>query len=131
MFLLEIHNLSIHNPLFALRFFYYICQVKIFALILSLYFLGLNFIPCDDTVVSDNQDPISVSLDLDHDQEEQHSNSDDCPPFCQCHCCHVHVVQFSTNTFEILEIQISTLIIQKGENLGEEIPDFHFQPPRV
>jgi hypothetical protein len=107
--------------------------VKNIALILSLYFLGLNFIPCDDTVVSDNEETISFNFTLDQDnQDQQHDNkTDDCPPFCQCHCCHVHVVNFQPSNFEVLDLAIPTLIVQKGENPGIELLDSHFQPPRL
>ena len=107
--------------------------MKFFAVILSFYFLGLNFVPCDDTVESDCEETVTVNIVLDQDQHEseQDNGADECPPFCQCHCCHVHVVQLNSYACEVLEPQISTLIIQKGENFGEEIPDFHFQPPRV
>lgn len=104
--------------------------MKFLVIILSVYFLGLNFIPCDDAVVYDGQEEFSVVLDADQDHQES-DGQDECPPFCQCHCCHVHVIQFSTITFEVLEPAISTLIVQKGERLGEEIPNTHFQPPRV
>lgn len=88
--------------------------------------------PCDDAVASNEEEKISVSVELDQDQhEKEKGGADDCPPFCQCHCCHVHVVQFYPSGFEVLESQISTLIIQKGDNFEEEIPDSHFQPPRV
>lgn len=86
--------------------------------------------PCDDAVVYDGQEEFSVLLDADQDHQES-DGQDECPPFCHCHCCHVHVVQFSSTTFEVLEPSISTLIVQNGERLGEEIPNTHFQPPRV
>ena len=89
--------------------------------------------PCDDTIVSDNQETISVNLTLDQDNEDQqHDNkSDDCPPFCQCHCCNVHVVNFHPSYFKVLDLEIPSIIIQKGENTGIEILDTHFQPPRL
>lgn len=106
--------------------------MKIFAVILSIYFLGLNFIPCDDTAVSENQDTIAVSMDLDQEQQEyQHSGADDCPPFCQCHCCHVHVVKFNPSTFVVFESKIPFLAPLFEESAGKEITNSHFQPPRI
>ncbi|MFN4764532.1 DUF6660 family protein [Gillisia sp. Q332] len=107
--------------------------MNIIALILSFYFLGLNFIPCDDTVESNDQDTISVNLTFNQDnQDQQHDDkSDGCPPFCQCHCCHVHVVNFHPGNFEVLDLEIPNLIVQKAENPGIEILDSHFQPPRL
>jgi len=108
--------------------------VKLFGFILSFYIIGLNCIPCGDAVAIDGQENIPVILESDQDQyqnEQDKNEADECPPFCECHCCHVHVVDFNPNILPILEPAISTLIIQKGENSGQEIPDFHFQPPRV
>ena len=107
--------------------------MKIIAIILSFYFLGLNFIPCDDTLVSDNQETIFVNFDLDQDNMDQQmdNKTDECPPFCQCHCCHVHVVNFHPSNFEVPDLEIPNLIVQKGDNPGIEILDSHFQPPRL
>ncbi|WP_081209206.1 DUF6660 family protein [Salegentibacter sediminis] len=104
--------------------------MKFLTIILSFYFLGLNFLPCDDAVVYEDQENVSVVLDSNQDHRES-DGQDVCPPFCICHCCHVHVVQFSTAKFEVIEPAVSTLIVQKGERLGEEIPNTHFQPPRI
>ncbi|MDT0691327.1 MULTISPECIES: DUF6660 family protein [Flavobacteriaceae] len=106
--------------------------MKFFAVILSVYFLGLNFIPCDDTAVSENQDTVSVSMEIYQDQPgDQQGTSDDCPPFCQCHCCHIHLVRSTPSAFEIFEPKIPFLTPLFGERVGKEIAFSHFQPPRV
>lgn len=106
----------------------YLCNVKHLAIILAVFFLGLNFVPCDDVMYSNHQDTqVQVSEHGEHSPLE----TDSCSPFCQCHCCHVHVTNFNSQAFETLDLPISTLIINKGENLGKELPNFHFQPPRV
>ncbi|MGI0107017.1 DUF6660 family protein [Salinimicrobium sp. WS361] len=106
--------------------------MKFFAIILSFYFLGLNFIPCDDIAASESQDTTVVSLEVDQDQQgDQHGTSDDCPPFCQCHCCHVHVVRFETSSFEVFEQKTPFLTPLFGESAGKEIAFSHFQPPRI
>ncbi len=104
--------------------------MKFLAIILSVYFLGLNFTPCDDAVTYDSEAEVSVVLDADQDHQES-GGPDDCTPFCLCHCCHVHVTHFNGTSYEGFESTVSTLIIQKGERLGQEIPHTHFQPPRV
>ncbi|MGB7841804.1 MAG: DUF6660 family protein [Salinimicrobium sp.] len=104
--------------------------MKILAVIFSLYFLGLNFVPCEDAVVNLNAQEQLQQIST----ADQHSSksADHCTPVCQCHCCHVHVVDYLTAEFALVpNLPVSTLIIQKGQNSGEEIPDFHFQPPRV
>lgn len=103
--------------------------MKFLAVILSVYFLGLNFLPCEDGL---------ISLGDEHQQEQvEHTDKhapdagDDCSPFCQCHCCHVHVVTSNNSSFEPVAPVISTLIIQKIQDLGTEVHNTHFQPPRV
>jgi len=103
--------------------------VKNLAIILSVYFLGLNFVPCEDAVVLTNLE--SQVQQLSEHSEHSPIQADNCSPFCQCHCCHVHVTNFNPHTFKTPDFAISTIIINKGENLGEELPNFHFQPPKV
>ena len=86
--------------------------MKFLAVILSVYFLALNLVPCDDAPVSQQETAEYEQLQ----QIEQHAPAaaDDCTPFCQCHCCHVHVVNMDVQKFEAIDLAISTLIIQKG-----------------
>lgn len=104
--------------------------MKIFVILLSFYFLGLNAVPCDDgSGDSEPQQEIQLQEEMEH---KPNNAVDTCTPFCQCHCCHVHVVDFQkTSSEEAIEPVISTLIVQKGADSGEEIPYLHFQPPRV
>ena len=102
--------------------------LKILAVILSVYFLCLGVVPCEDDVVLDKNDEV-VQVDAAGGFAEH--AADDCSPFCQCHCCHVHVVTVASTSFEALDISISTHIIQNGQHTGFDLPDSHFQPPRV
>lgn len=90
--------------------------------------MGLNFVPCEDAGDLSGKD--SLVQQINQDLDDIPNGPDDCSPFCQCHCCHVHV-NFDLISSKTIEIAISTLIIQKGENSGQEIPNFHFQPPKV
>ncbi len=98
-------------------------------IIFSIYFLGLNFVPCEDLgELSDTDSPVQeISQDL----GLSTTHADDCSPFCHCHCCHVNIPRVDITSFKTIEATISNLIIQKGENSGQEISNFHFQPPRV
>ena len=102
--------------------------LKILAVILSVYFLCLGVVPCEDDVVVDKNDEV-VQVDAAGGYGEH--AADDCSPFCQCHCCHVHVVTVASTSFEALDLSISTHIIQNGQHTGFDLPDSHFQPPRV
>tara|TARA_R100000935_G_scaffold58381_1_gene95175 strand:- start:1071 stop:1382 length:312 start_codon:yes stop_codon:yes gene_type:complete len=103
--------------------------MKFLAIILSFYFLGLNLVPCEDAVELSGTD-VQVQ-ELTQDMEFSTTDTDDCSPFCQCHCCHVNIARVNITSFSTIETPISILIIQKGENSGQEIPQTHFQPPRI
>lgn len=69
-----------------------------------------------------------------HDINTDHSHDqpvDLCPPFCSCHCCHVHTVKFETTEFEPLITGISSKVFLHFDSLGKEIPHAILQPPRV
>ena len=103
--------------------------MKFLAVILSVYFLALNFAPCeDDASVCDNDTTeISQHSDSDHD----HGTSDDCSPFCQCHCCHVHVVQFNPIEISFNVLDISTKQFLHFDSLGQDVNETILQPPRA
>ena len=64
--------------------------MRLVALILAFFFIGLSFIPCADTDLSqENSISISVSQ-TDHDDDDP--EADLCSTFCICHCCHSHFV---------------------------------------
>ncbi|WP_363317812.1 DUF6660 family protein [uncultured Dokdonia sp.] len=103
--------------------------MKLFTIILSIYFLALNFAPCADTVVDSDDTQIEYSLTADADHE--HSDNDLCSPFCQCHCCHVHTINFGLVAFQPLQPAIPHEFFAHFDNLGKDIPHSLLQPPRV
>lgn len=101
--------------------------MKLLSIILSFYLIGLTFVPCEDKA---NQVDTSHEQIADH--EDQHQTGTDlCSPFCQCHCCHIHILNFENIKSEVLNPQVSTLIIERHKNSGIDIPNTHFQPPRL
>ncbi|WP_133546852.1 DUF6660 family protein [Salegentibacter sp. 24] len=107
--------------------------MKVIALILSIYISGLNFVVCsDDFSRIDSDSEVSQvnfqDLDTNHSQEQM---SDLCPPFCSCHCCHVHTVNFSSSEFQPLIASISSEVFLHFDSLGMEISHPILQPPRV
>ncbi|MDT0651183.1 MULTISPECIES: DUF6660 family protein [Autumnicola] len=100
--------------------------MKIFTIILSLYFLALNFAPCSDTVPDSDDTQLEFSQTTDAD----HNDSDLCSPFCQCHCCHVHTIDFELMTFEPFQDPISNMILTSFQHHGKDFHTSLFQPPR-
>ncbi|MFD1095515.1 DUF6660 family protein [Salegentibacter chungangensis] len=84
--------------------------------------------------------PCEDSINIETDTAEFHkvdtsghntSHTDDCSPFCQCHCCHVHYTNLENTQQELIGLEISKALPEKSDELGEGIPRSFFQPPRV
>jgi len=102
--------------------------VKFLTIILSLYFLALNVVPCSDSAQAndDAQDVSVVDFDGDHDQDLEL-----CSPFCQCHCCHVHTIDFGIVEFQLLQTEISNENFAHFDKLGKDFTHSLYQPPKV
>ncbi|WP_345740596.1 DUF6660 family protein [Maribacter luteus] len=102
--------------------------MKLLAVILSIYFLALNVLPCSDTVnaADDTQEVSVIDFNGEHDQE-----CELCSPFCQCHCCHVHTIDFGLAAFEPLQPSITQENFAHFDSLGKDISHSLLQPPRV
>ncbi|TPN87305.1 DUF6660 family protein [Aquimarina algicola] len=102
--------------------------MKYFTLILAIYFLALNGVPCSDTgnINEDSQVVSLIDYDGEHDQD-----CELCSPFCHCHCCHVHTIDFGITSFEPYQPKISQEYFDHFD--GFENNFFHslLQPPQV
>ena len=105
--------------------------MKFLVVIFSLYFLALNLLPCQDApVTEDTAHPELVQPQGDaHDHGQ--CDSDLCSPFCGCHCCHSHTVDFGLVTFEPFQLPIPQMDFAHFDSLGENFPHSLFQPPRI
>ncbi len=101
--------------------------MKFIAFILSTYILALNLSPCEDNIPSASD----VKVEISQAEDNGHKDLDLCSPFCQCHCCHVHTIDFGLTSFEPLVAIISSEIFTHFDSLGEEIQYSIFQPPRA
>lgn len=104
----------------------YLCNLKLITVILSIYFLALNTVPCNDSGdVKEDSKTVSV-IDYNGDQD-----CELCSPFCHCHCCHVFTIDFGLAAFEPLQPIISQKNFAHFDNFGKDISRSLFQPPRV
>ncbi len=103
--------------------------MKYIAFIISIYFLTLNFLPCEDASEQsdDSQTEIVQNMDIDHD----HNDADLCSPFCQCHCCHIHVLNFDLDAYSIHTPLISTRIFIHPDAIAKDIMQSILQPPQL
>ncbi|WP_405412201.1 DUF6660 family protein [Maribacter sp. Asnod1-A12] len=123
----KLHPNYICNPV-ALEIVY-LCIVKFIAVILSLYFLALNVVPCgDDAQISDSS-TTEFQVGLDHNQN--HGECELCSPFCQCHCCHSHTIVFDLDIFEPIEPKVIQESFSHFESVSEDPVFTLFQPPKI
>lgn len=104
--------------------------MKVLALILSIYILGLNLVPCEDGNTFDNEVKTELTKNKAHDHD--HQESDSCSPFCQCHCCHIHITHFKIAEYNIANnTPISTQIFYHFEGIAQDFSTALLQPPQV
>ena len=108
--------------------------MKIIAFILSIYVFGLNFLACNDSdssqLIYDSEITIvsGQNLDLDHTHNQE---ADLCPPFCSCHCCHVHTIDFGSSSFKPLIADIPSKTFAHFDCSVEEPILSFLDPPKV
>ncbi|MHA7944451.1 DUF6660 family protein [Formosa sp. 3Alg 14/1] len=103
--------------------------MKFLAVILSIYILALNFAPCEDIASID--DDITTEITQQSDANHDHNATDECSPFCQCHCCHIHATEFTPLQVTFTVPDISTKIFLHFDSLGQDFNQTLLQPPRV
>ncbi|MAU14451.1 MAG: hypothetical protein CMH46_02805 [Muricauda sp.] len=104
--------------------------MKIITFILSFYILSLNAVPCSDTGVPVNDSQVEFTMDADMDSSHN-DVTDFCSPFCTCHCCHVHTINFGLPDFEPIVMGFPFEPIIHFDNLGKEYTHSLLQPPQV
>ncbi|MAY21308.1 MAG: hypothetical protein CMC74_00825 [Flavobacteriaceae bacterium] len=102
--------------------------MKFLVVILSFYFLALNVVPCSDAEkINDDSQVVTVTdFEGDHDQD-----CELCSPFCQCHCCHVHTLDFGIASFNPFQDTILKENFSHFDSLGKDIRHSLLQPPKV
>ncbi|KJD33785.1 hypothetical protein PK35_03255 [Tamlana nanhaiensis] len=103
--------------------------MKFLAFILSIYIFTLNLMPCEDSVVADNE--VKTEISQKHDSDHNHQDNDLCSPFCQCHCCHIHVTQCQATEYNLVKPIISTQVGHHFEGLVKNFNASILQPPRA
>ncbi|HBF20185.1 MAG TPA: hypothetical protein DDW81_08800, partial [Cryomorphaceae bacterium] len=112
--------------------FSYICAMRWFSAILSIYFLGLSLLPCADFDQVTGEYGQQVFVDHDHSGHTHDIPADDqCSPFCMCHCCHTHVVESATIAIALLPPEGGIGVTNYSGRLltaDEQVPP---QPPQA
>ncbi len=86
--------------------------------------------PCNDDIPIAENTQLEISA-CAGDTHNHSTENDLCSPFCQCHCCHVHVVDFDINSYQLLSPEMYPQLFTHFDSAGKEILDLPFQPPKV
>lgn len=96
-------NFFLKNTSYLLIFFCakkksYICAMNFLKLLLTIYFMVLTLVPCND-VNNHPQNNVNQSYSALLNSEDSHSKNqgDICSPLCSCSCCHITVGSFKLN----------------------------------
>lgn len=85
--------------------------------------------PCSDTGISVNDSQVEFTIDVD--MGSSHNDvTDFCSPFCMCHCCHVHTIDFGIPDFEPIVVDVSLEPCIYFDNVGKELTRSLLQPPQ-
>lgn len=83
---------------------------------------------CSDEVVQ-TDDTATAVVSVAHADGDM--DIDFCSPFCQCHCCHVHVTPSSVATYTIISPEISSEVNLHTKHIEDKFQHSILQPPRV
>ncbi len=62
--------------------------------------LALNFVPCGDDKPEPKEDTYETCQEVQSTDSHDHSDTDICSPFCICHCCQIHTIDFKLPNLE-------------------------------
>ncbi|TXK70599.1 DUF6660 family protein [Mesonia sp. HuA40] len=117
--------------------------MRLVVFIFSVYLLGLNLVPCDDGLHNENnlsnsnyiEQTTANFLVLEAIQEyndlEHHHEFDLCSPFCQCHCCHIHIISMPSLKYQLNLSLKKRQKPQLEQQFLENYPKNLLQPPQV
>jgi len=105
--------------------------VKIFAFILSLFFMVLTVVPCND-VAKGLGEKVCLAEDI-HLEQSQDQHADLCTPFCVCNCCGISmtVLQITELLPEKIVVLIKDILPEKNYNYTISEPAGVWQPPKI
>jgi hypothetical protein len=93
--------------------------------------LGLNFVPCGDDSPEENKNTIEVCLETQTTDSHDHNDADVCSPFCICHCCQIHTIDFKLpNLNPLIPLTFQDIFIY-FEGHVTAFNTSILQPPRV
>jgi hypothetical protein len=107
--------------------------MKTLSFILALFVLGLAVMPCTDTMMADHEhNETELVSNVDDNSHNHGDEEDDCPPFCACQCCGIHVFAPTTSSFDNVETKVNdTYTDNYTFNYSYEFLSGIWHPPTV
>jgi hypothetical protein len=101
--------------------------------ILTLFVLSLAVMPCTDTMIpTHDHSETEVASHVDNNSHDHGEEEDDCPPFCACQCCGIHVLGPNNSLAELIESKANdTYIIHYSFNYSYDFLGGIWHPPSV
>ena len=106
--------------------------MRFFVWAFCIYIVTLNVLPCTDAIESSKTQTskeLASAVSTDHSESER--LLDLCPPFCTCHCCHVHTVNFASAHINLFNTTINSRIFLHLDSIGQEPILSLLDPPRI
>ena len=105
--------------------------MKIFAFILSLFFMVLTLVPCND-VAKGLGEKVCLAEDI-HLEQSQDQHADLCTPFCVCNCCGISmiVLQITKLLPEKIVVLIKDILPEKNYNYALLDAAGVWHPPKI
>jgi hypothetical protein len=118
----------------------YLCGMKIFSFLLSIYIFCLAIMPCSDIHLVLHEIEHSSAYHNDYESQDNRDHSEDsdnhCSPFCTCSCCHTSI-NFEFGSKNVL-VSTKFVLVSRVDNtfLYYDSPSSTYrntiwQPPKV
>ncbi len=107
----------------------YLCPMKVFVTILSIYILYLISLPCIDSAYP--SDDLTVLCTHQQNQKNDDNHHDACSPFCICSCCSLIVIVFDIQFVSKPYIKSQPLFFPPSEDSISNLFYAVWVPPKL
>lgn len=117
------------------NYFYNFALMYLFRLFLTVYFMVLSIMPCNDVAAKQLLNNNTNFTYLNSTQNNSHSGNDACSPLCFCNCCQIVITSFKIEPIIIFPEQVhnyfSKKIFFQKNDFAYLIYDQIWQPPKI
>jgi hypothetical protein len=104
-------------------------------LLLTLYFVTLSLMPCNDVAAQQLSTSTNSSYFINNTKEDSHSENDSCSPLCFCNCCRITASEFKfipiLDFKKEIKVYFSKKIHFQKNDFAYLVYDRIWQPPKI